>query len=252
MKYILGLALAGVLAMVGGFALYMEAGMETSQATAVQFPPPQADAQPVVLELFTSQSCSSCPPADALAAQLAQRDDVIVISRPVTYWNRIGWEDTLSDERNTDLQRAYAQRGLDGRNGVYTPQIVIDGEAGTVGSRAMAVTQMIGNALSKERPTLSILDDSTIIVDGASATSAELVLVSVDARETVAIGSGENRDRTVTYTNSWLGEVPVGMWTGGNTSFRLPETLPAGDRHALILRQSNEGGGGAILAGRWI
>ena len=82
---------------------------------------------PVLLELFTSQGCSSCPPADRLAERLTKEPGLLVISRPVTYWDRLGWKDTLAREENTQLQRAYAARGLAGENGVFTPQIVIDG-----------------------------------------------------------------------------------------------------------------------------
>ena len=96
---------------------------------------PSPSAEPVLVELFTSQGCSSCPPADRLAARLAPEPGVVVISRPVTYWDRLGWKDTLARPENTDLQRAYARRTLAGRNGVYTPQTVVDGEFGAVGSQ---------------------------------------------------------------------------------------------------------------------
>ncbi|MEO1489870.1 MAG: DUF1223 domain-containing protein [Pseudomonadota bacterium] len=80
---------------------------------------------PVLLELFTSQGCSSCPPADRLAAKLDQEDDLVVLSRPVDYWDRLGWKDTFAKPSNTALQRAYARRRLAGYNGVYTPQTVV-------------------------------------------------------------------------------------------------------------------------------
>ncbi|MDE1468248.1 DUF1223 domain-containing protein [Aurantiacibacter sp. D1-12] len=255
MKYVLGLAAAAVLAMICGFVLYMDREMEAAQVAEADLPPVQADVSPVVLELFTSQSCSSCPPADALARELAQRDDVIVITRPVTYWNRIGWVDTLSNERNTELQRAYARRGLEGYNGVYTPQIVINGMSGDVGSRANSVAEMIRAAQAGERPDITVSDNGEVEVRGSAPASAELVIVAVDGAETVEIASGENRNRTVTYTNTWLGEAPIGSWNGGDAAFDLPATMPlAGeaDAYAIILRESTQTGAGQILAGRWL
>ncbi|KLI65211.1 hypothetical protein AAV99_03675 [Aurantiacibacter marinus] len=223
--------------------------------TPVGLPLSQTDAAPAVLELFTSQSCSSCPPADALAEELAQRVDVIVISRPVTYWNRIGWEDTLSSEDNTELQRGYARRGLEGRNGVYTPQAVIDGRSGVVGSRSGDVTGLLEQAILRPRPSITITADGQITVDGAASSTARLSIVAVDASETVSIASGENRNRSVTYTNSWLGEDTIGVWAGGKKSYTVPEILPEqarADRHALILREDLPGGAGPVLAGRWL
>ena len=255
MKTIYAIAIAGTLAITAGFALDMRAQPQiASAAPGIDLPPAAQTQMPAVVELFTSQSCSSCPPADALAEELALRDDVVVISRPVTYWNRIGWIDTLSDERHTELQRAYARRGLAGRNGVYTPQIVVDGRDGVVGSRAGDVSTLVSQALERERPVIDISDDA-ITITGGAAHRAVLSVVAVDASETVAIGSGENRNRTVTYTNTWLGEAELGEWGGGTAIFAVPEELPEADeadRHALILREESADGAGAILAGRWL
>ena len=251
MKALFALAALGVAAVGIGYALHMPEEMARAGVSQIATTAPAESAGPVVVEMFTSQSCSSCPPADALAAELAVRDDVIVISRNVTYWNRIGWEDTLSDEANTQLQRAYARRGLAGRNGVYTPQAVVDGRDGVVGSRASELSALITQASERERPSLAI-EGNAVAITGAASGAATLSVIAVDASETVAIGSGENRDRSVTYTNSWLGEAAIGTWNGGEASFTLPETLPAGDRHVLILREATNDGAGAILAGAWI
>jgi len=255
MKTLYVIAAAGGLAMAAGFAFKSQHSTAPIVAQPVDLPAAEPAAAPAVLELFTSQSCSSCPPADALAQQLAQREDVIVISRPVTYWNRIGWEDTLSSEDNTDLQRAYARRGLDGRNGVYTPQIVVDGRSGVVGSRTGDVTDLLQNALGRTRPSIAVSDDGQVTINGAASSSARLSIVAVDASETVSIAAGENRNRTVTYTNSWLGEDAIGVWTGGEASFALPAILPEqsrADRHVLILREQRADGAGTVLAGRWL
>ncbi|HEX4301196.1 MAG TPA: DUF1223 domain-containing protein [Rhizomicrobium sp.] len=97
--------------------------------------------RPVVVELFTSQGCSSCPPADALLGRLAQRPGVIAITLPITYWDMLGWKDTLASEANTRRQKSYA--AAMGHGGVYTPQIVVDGAVDVVGSRAANVEMAI-------------------------------------------------------------------------------------------------------------
>ena len=101
--------------------------------------------QPVVIELFTSQGCSSCPPADMLARRLAKDPSLLVITRPVTYWDRLGWKDTLAREENTQLQRAYAAKGGEGA-GVYTPQIVVNGDGAAVGSREGDIRSLVRRA----------------------------------------------------------------------------------------------------------
>ena len=125
------------------FALSVAAGFghaaDTSQAPASGG---DGAARPVVLELFTSQGCSSCPPADRLAGILARDPSLLVITRPVTYWDRLGWKDTLARAENTDLQRAYSRRISTGQ-GVYTPQIVVnEGSSfrGTLAARLQART----------------------------------------------------------------------------------------------------------------
>src|ERR1700709_181571 len=97
--------------------------------------------RPVVVELYTSQGCSSCPPADALIGKLAQRPGVLAITLPITYWDMLGWKDTLATDANTRRQKAYA--AAMGHGGVYTPQIVIDGVTDVVGSRAANVEAAI-------------------------------------------------------------------------------------------------------------
>ena len=104
----------------------------------------------VLAELFTSQGCSSCPPADAFLAKLAREPGVIAISRPVTYWDRLGWKDSLARSANDRLQRRYAARGLPG-SGVYTPELVINGSAATIGSRSVSARSLIAQAQVRAR-----------------------------------------------------------------------------------------------------
>jgi|SRR5579871_582784 len=98
-------------------------------------------ARPVVVELYTSQGCNTCPPADALLGKLVQRSDVIALSLPITYWDMLGWKDTLASDANTRRQKAYAEAM--GHGGVYTPQIIVDGVQDVVGSRESVVDAAI-------------------------------------------------------------------------------------------------------------
>lgn len=211
--------------------------------------------QPVLVELFTSQGCSSCPPADRLAARLARDPALVVISRPVTYWDRLGWKDTLAREANTDLQRAYATRKLAGRNGVYTPQVVVDGRRGTVGSNEAVIRQMIGQEGTADAAiAVRRLDSGSLAVGLAGTTrgEAELSLVALRRHVTVAIGAGENGSRTVDYTNVVLDESPLARWSGGKQGLRVPATqlqVRGADAHALVLRA---GASGPVLAARMV
>ncbi|ANY18899.1 hypothetical protein A6F68_00364 [Tsuneonella dongtanensis] len=228
----LGLAAIAVVALLG----------PASQARSAR----DASSNPVVVELFTSQGCSSCPPADAFAARLARESDVLMITRPITYWDRLGWKDTLARPANTDLQRAYARRGFD-RNGVYTPQMVIAGRRAAVGSNEGAVRVHVSKESLRERPSLSV-SGSAISIAGPGK-GGELMLLTLRPSVTVGIGSGENGGLRVTYTNVVEGEQRIGSWSGGPARFSIPaETLAAkGKRHAVILREPD---GGPVLAGR--
>lgn len=212
-------------------------------------------AAPVLVELFTSQGCSSCPPADLLAAKLVREEGLVVISRPVTYWDRLGWRDTLAREANTQLQRDYASRGLAGENGVYTPQMVIDGRRGTVGSNESIVRQMIGHESgSPAAIALRKLDDGSLAIGLAGKTQgeAELVIVAIKSHVTVRIAAGENGNRAIGYTNVVVAEDAIAAWRGGKQGLRVSSghlAVPGADRFALILRAR---AGGPVLAARMI
>ncbi len=216
---------------------------------------PAADAaSPVLVELFTSQGCSSCPPADALAEELANEDDLVVITRPVTYWDRLGWKDTLAREDNTRLQRAYARRGIAGKNGVYTPQIVVDGKRGAIGSNEAVVRQFIGHERTAPAAiSARTLEDGSLAVGLAGAGSdAELVLLAMRSHVTVRIGPGENGNRAIGYTNVVVDEQVVADWTGGKQGVHVPVDrlkAPKADRYALALREKDAG---PVLASRLV
>ncbi len=212
-----------------------------------------ATRQDVVVEFFTSQGCSSCPPSDRLAARLSREPGIVVIQRPVTYWDRLGWKDTLGKEANTTLQRAYAARALGGRNGVYTPQAVIAGRTGLVGSGEAALRQGIAEARMRSMPRIRIVPkpDGTFeaVVSGRREARAQVVLIGLDSAETVQVTRGENGGRQLRYTNIWQGERMLGTLAGGEASFMIDAAdrrIAGADSYAVIVRQ---GEAGPILAG---
>lgn len=248
------IAIAGIVAALGAATLGIS--HDTPAARAGKDPGIAATGKPVLLELFTSQGCSSCPPADALVEQLAANPDLVVISRNVTYWDRLGWKDTLGHESNSALQQAYARRGLAGQNGVFTPQLVVDGTFGAVGSRAADVAAGVKQHGSRSDATIRVAPANgggyAVDLSGTGPGKAELVLVAVTRRVEVGIGSGENGGRRITYANVLRSERKLGDWAGGKTSIALaPQalTVPGADRYALVLRQP---GGGKVLAARWL
>lgn len=205
-------------------------------------------ASPVVLELFTSESCSSCPPADALLGRLrdAGGADLLPLSLHVDYWNRIGWVDRYSSAAMTERQYEYA-RWLGG-DGVYTPELVVDGARGVVGSDAAAVQAAIdqaraGRAAGPAIPLAVARDGARVTIDvGAGDGPGRLVLVGFDDRHVTAVRGGENDGRTLTEYNVVRSLAVVGSWSGAPD--RVRATLAAGE-HAAVLLQD---GSGRILA----
>lgn len=246
-------AALGAIAVLGAATLALSQG--TPSATAAKAPDIAAKGEPVLLELFTSQGCSSCPPADALAEKLAANPDLVVIARPVTYWDRLGWKDTLAREDNTVLQRDYARRGLAGRNGVYTPQLVVDGAFGAVGSRAADVAAGIKQYGARGDAAIRVVPKAggyVVNLSGTTGGKAELVLLAVTRKVEVGIGNGENVGRSVTYANVLRSERKIGDWSGGAASLTLAADKlrqPGADRYALVLRQPD---GGMVLAAKWV
>ncbi|MFQ5784646.1 MAG: DUF1223 domain-containing protein [Alphaproteobacteria bacterium] len=190
---------------------------------------------PVLVELFTSQGCSSCPPADELIGELARRDDVVALSLHVSYWDYIGWKDAFAIPAATARQKAYDRRLARGR--VYTPQMVIDGVLDEVGSNKAAVRRAIALAQAQSGQKLDIdveLDqDRNLLVsipgahfDGA----ASIWLARYDAVRVTNVARGENAGRTVRNYNVVRELRRIGTWTGLPLDIRLPATaLTSGD-----------------------
>jgi hypothetical protein len=209
-----------------------------------------------VVELFTSQGCSSCPPADRLAEQFVQEEaDILTLVLPVDYWDYLGWKDTLASPVHSQRQRAYAQKR--GDRSVYTPQMVINGEEHVVGSREADVRA----ALKRAEPlatdvTLKISDMAVEAkVSGelpAGAKMATVYFLRVEDEATVDIGRGENAGREITYVNVVRDLMPMGMWSGGEETFRMAKTKLnlISDARCIILIQveDNEGPGQIIGA----
>jgi hypothetical protein len=188
-----------------------------------------AEPRPVVLELFTSEGCSSCPPAEVIVNELARRPGVLPLSFHVDYWDDLGWHDRYSLASATQRQRVYG-RALR-RTSVYTPQAVIDGSRDVVGSQRAAVMEALSGPRVGVATSVSVNGGTIQIHVGAgSAVSADVLLVGYLREATTAIGRGENSGRTLKESNIvlWLHE--LGRWNGMPREFemnlsRLPENV---------------------------
>ena len=222
-------------------------------ATAIGAFGPTVHAAPprAVIELFTSQGCSSCPPADKLLATLAKDPDLIALSLPVDYWDRLGWKDTFAKHAFTQRQQAYAAMRGDGQ--VYTPQAVVNGSEHAVGSQALAIETAVGETsanlrlpLSAERKAENILV-SVGAADGQVA-QGTVVLLPVLASREVAIGRGENARRTVTYTNIVRDIVAVADWSNKAVVLTIPTAqFKNYDSVVVLLQAGSIDRPGAIL-----
>ncbi len=193
---------------------------------------PAARAQsprPTLIELFTSQGCSSCPSADALFESYTKRPDVIALSYSVHYWDSLGWKDTLANPKFTDRQKAYAKQRGDGQ--VYTPQVVVDGIDHTVGSDKTALDTALATNRTKRQPwypvTLSQTASGPVVEIPASASvasDATIWLATVTRRVDVAVKRGENAGRTLSYFNAVRSLTKIGRYDGTAVSQALDQT----------------------------
>jgi hypothetical protein len=205
-----------------------------------------ADAEhPTVIELFQSQGCSSCPPANASLIEFVKRPNVIALTFAVDYWDRLGWKDTFASPAYTARQYAYA-RSLGG-DGVYTPEIVVNGRAAGVGD---TVAEMEALAKKTDRgasgPSLSFAAGSVVVSKGAApAAGADVWLALYDPKVVeVPVARGENAGRTLAHTHVVHGLTRLGHWTGEEARFALPASAEGYARAVLV----QSGGVGPILA----
>jgi hypothetical protein len=239
-------------------------------ATAVGFvalPSAKADPRAVepraVVELFTSQGCSSCPAADKLLSELQSDPSFIPLSLAIDYWDYLGWKDTLALPGHTNRQRAYSQ--MRGDREIYTPQAVINGIVQAIGSDRSQIESAVMqsyNGLSAQNHNIAsplsvpvkvtVADDrvSVTVPSRDEATGSEIWLCPVTAQVSVGIARGENRGRTITYTNVVRRWIKLGTWNGKSETFSVPVDaikLDGIDAVAVILQNGSAAQPGAII-----
>lgn len=220
---------------------------------AIGFLPTIASAgeRPIVVELFTSQGCSSCPPANAFLNEMSKaRADVLPLAFHVTYWDRLGWKDPFSLQAATERQDLYGHRFGDGS---YTPEIVVDGSVGLVGSHRDEVNAAISRAkrsqLSEPEVSLGKNGEHIAIKIGSGYGNGKVLLIGFDRERTTKIGRGENGGRTLAESNVVRSIRAVGQWSG--KPVEISERYPEGQDVAVVI-ESPEGkivGAGRLSSG---
>ncbi len=188
----------------------------------------QAQADVTVVELFTSQGCSSCPPAEAYLGELAKRDDIIALEFHVDYWDYIGWKDRFAQSAFTERQKAYSRRL--GSRYVYTPQMVIGGETHVVGSDRVAVENQLvavrrGRADEGQGPTIALrhgTGDIGVTIDGPAGQRYEILMATFDISHETRVTRGENAGRNLVNANVVRSLKRIGTWEGGSQSLTVP------------------------------
>ncbi|MDJ0827406.1 MAG: DUF1223 domain-containing protein [Rhodobacter sp.] len=207
----------------------------------------QGQGGPVVVELYTSQGCSSCPPADALLAELADRDDVIPLALHVDYWDYIGWKDSHANPAFTTRQKAYARAA--GHRTIYTPQMIVGGKDHVVGYKPMQLAKLIEDHGDRTAPVEVLVTRNGGAVEisaPAVAGASEMVvqLVRYKPKDTVEIRRGENAGRTITYVNIVTEWRNLGAWDGSEPLAMTAEA--EGENPVVVLVQKS--GHGAVQA----
>jgi len=221
--------------------------------SAVSDAPAQAEPR-AVIELFTSQGCSSCPAADKLLGELADDPSLVAMSLPVDYWDYLGWHDTLALAGHSKRERAYAHVRGDGQ--VYTPQIVVNGNAHVLGSDKIAIERAIAqdrkNGVRLSLPvTLAVAGDKVSVdVPAGKDGRGEVWLCPITKAVAVAIGRGENHGRTITYHNVVRRWLKLGDWVGTAQSWKLSlRDIQTGDidSAAVVVQSGSAGNPGPMI-----
>jgi hypothetical protein len=217
---------------------------------------PSAKAEPrAVVELFTSQGCSSCPAADKLLSELQSDPSFITLSLAIDYWDYLGWKDTLALAGHTNRQRAYSQ--MRGDREIYTPQAIVNGVAQAIGSDRAGIESAVAQSYSTASP-LSVPVEVTVAGDRVSvrvpareeAGGSEIWLCPVSGSVSVGIARGENRGRTITYTNVVRRWIKLGNWSGKSETFTVPVDaikFDGVDAVAVIVQNGSSAQPGAII-----
>jgi hypothetical protein len=219
--------------------------------------PSMAGEKRAVLELFTSQGCSSCPAADRLMGEVTRDPSLITMSLAVDYWDYLGWHDTLALHGHTKRERAYA--AARGDRDVYTPQVVVNGEMAVLGSDKTAIENAIAQTREKAQPlsvpvTLKIVDNK-LVAEVADATGAmrqaEVWLCPITGKITVNVGRGENGGKPLTYYNEVRGWKKLADWSGKAASFSHPlDAVPGADIDSFaVLVQSGAAAKPGVVLG---
>ncbi|MFQ5970996.1 MAG: DUF1223 domain-containing protein [Alphaproteobacteria bacterium] len=209
----------------------------------------EAEERLTVVELFTSQGCSSCPPADNYLGELTKRDDVLALSFHVDYWDYIGWRDPYADAANSRRQRAYSERL--GIPYVFTPQMVIDGVMEESGNNHLRIARLIAVAAAHDKPwadvrlTRAAARQVRVQVPSmAYSGEADVLLIRFDARHVTQVGGGENSGRVLSNHNVVRQVRPIATWGGEALDLTIPlEDLGGAgeDFCAVIVQESHQG-----------
>jgi hypothetical protein len=196
----------------------------------------RAATAPVVLELFTSQGCSSCPPADRLLGELARDPSVIALAWHVDYWNGLGWADPFASKLATERQRSYAERLGDD---VYTPAMVIGGAHMVVGSNRGAVRAAMETTPAPAVPVTIVPDGAGLAVDiGAPGRPATALLALYESEHVTSVGGGENGGRQLHEFRIVRSAMPLGNWEGGRHRLPMP-AIPAGLGGVVLVQDTD-------------
>ncbi len=230
-------------------------GPATAQTPPVAQTP--APAPKAVIELFTSQGCSSCPPADALIIELSKEPGLIALTLPVTYWDYLGWKDTLGKDSFAKRQKFYAKARGDGQ--VYTPQVVVNGAAHAIGSDKAEIEKAVKQvaapgftatvALKEENGSLRIRISPK---DAGLTETAGVWVVPTTHRATVPVTRGENQGKTLSYVNVVRGMVRVGDWNGEPATITAPLTAtqaPEADSYVVLIQAERPSKYGMTMPG---
>ena len=223
----------------------------TALALTLSAPQARAGDSVVLIELFTSQGCSSCPPADRNIAALAERSDVIALSLHVDYWDYLGWRDTFGRPEHT--QRQFAYRDLLGTRVVYTPQVVVQGARDVPGHKTAAIDAAIAEALAMPEPArLDLVTEDgmlhAMLAETPMPERCTVWIATYDQARTVRIRRGENAGKTITYHNVVNKLMRVGSWNGSAQQISLPQPA-AGEGVAVWLQDDRSG---RVLAARFV
>ena len=233
-------------AAVGVVAAALIAGHVTTRSAEAAVPAPPRAGDLTVVELFTSQGCSSCPPANDNLVRLSTRSDLLTLSFNVTYWDDLGWPDIFAKPAYTQRQRDYEQ-GL-GTDNVWTPQVVVDGRSHVVGQRMSDIERLIAAHRPFTGPTVIFRSGGVGLAGGSPlAAPADVWMVRYEPRPiAVPVARGENAGRTLPHASVVRDLVRRGPWSGGRArGFALPAASRAGLLTAVLVQAPN---GGQILA----